>query len=888
MWFKASHKGTMVRNSDRLESQGPSGPTAGWRGTERYQVIQRIGEGGMGVVYEALDLERHQPVAVKTLQRFSPDALYRFKQEFRTLADLIHPNLVRLYDLVASDEEGVFFTMELIRGTTFIEHVLSSAHHSAGPVSSAATARPVRDALGAARSSEPPLATPGWETLKPSPADPARLRPALRQLAEGVHALHLAGKLHRDIKPSNILVTREGRVVILDFGVATEMGRAADADLAMVGTARYMAPEQATDGAPTSASDWYSVGVMLFEALVGQVPFAGSVVDVLTRKSMMDPPAPRDCAEGVPPDLDLLCTDLLRRVPSDRPSGAQVLDRLGRRSVGPTPLPPAQAIREAALVGRDTQLEALADAFEGVRQGNHVTVLVNGGAGMGKSALVRRFLDDVSDRDAGLVLRGRVYQRETVPYNVFDSLMDSLTRHLRGLVEAELEPLLADVSALGRLFPVLGGVADVSRATAPAAEPLLVRRRAFAALPTLLSGLRRRGPVVVCIEDVHWGDRDSVGLLLEALRAPILLVLTHQDGAEGSSPFLDEMRARWPARMDRRRVSVGPLDAEDARLLALSLLGSDDSGALVDAEVIAADSGGSPFLVEELVRNALSHERTGRRTPQASMGAVTLEKMVSDRLSRIDAPARRLLELVAVGGRPLPVSLVGKAAGLEDEIEDIVAQLRTRRLVRIEGRGGRDWIEISHGRIAEAILAPLPSDVIRGHHARLALILEDAPGTDAEALALHLLGSGEDLRAAEWAERAAEDASVKLAFEKAARLFKLAIRTRERADPTSATLPRLRMRLGEADAHLSSAELEGPLKEQVDELLGMEREIDLTEQAIANLRELASGGARSSVDAQRQIADLEEKLAFTRARFREAVLDLPLDAPTEETPITSR
>jgi hypothetical protein len=270
------------------------------------------------------------------------------------------------------------------------------------------------------------------------------------------------------------------------------------------------------------------------------------------------------------------------------------------------------------------------------------------------------------------------------------------------------------------------------------------------------------------------------------------------------------------------------------------------------------------------------------------MGGVTLEKMVSDRLSRIDAPAHRLLELVAVGGRPLPISLVGKAAGLEAETEDVVSQLRTRRLVRIEGRGGRDWIEISHGRIAETILAPLPSEVIRGHHAQLALILEDAPGTDAEALALHMLGSGQDLRAAEWAERAAEDASVKLAFEKAARLFKLAIRTRESIDPTSPTLPRLRMRLGEADAHLSSGELEGPLKEQVDELLRMEKEIDLTEQAIANVRKEASRGTQSSADLQRQVADLEEKLAVTRARFREAVLDLPLDAPAGETPIAPR
>src|SRR5271165_1148682 len=87
-----------------------------WQGTERYEVRRRIGTGGMGVVYEALDRERGLLVAVKTLLRFSPSALYRFKQEFRTLADVTHPNLVQLYELVVVDTDHVFFAMELVGG----------------------------------------------------------------------------------------------------------------------------------------------------------------------------------------------------------------------------------------------------------------------------------------------------------------------------------------------------------------------------------------------------------------------------------------------------------------------------------------------------------------------------------------------------------------------------------------------------------------------------------------------------------------------------------------------------------------------------------------------------------------------------------------------------
>jgi serine/threonine protein kinase/tetratricopeptide (TPR) repeat protein len=747
----------------------------------------------MGVVYEALDRETHRTVALKTLQRFDANSLYLFKQEFRALADVHHRNLVRLYELVQPEEGPLFFTMELIDGANFLDHVLGLGGGETGRItsslsSSSASAATVTRSIRS-RSEQPTLAPPPSLGDEPTRVDPDRLRPALRQLVQGLGALHAAGKLHRDIKPSNVLVTSAGRIVILDFGIAIELSRAASeaeqTRTAVVGTPAYVSPEQAAGEVPTAASDWYAVGVILYEALAGRRPFVGSSVDILTLKVTEDPPPPSTWARGIPADLEALCVDLLRQEPSERPDGAEILRRLGAIGSERPALGREVTSDEPIdlLVGRDEQVQAIRGAFERVVGGETVTVRVRGGAGMGKSTLVQRFLDDVQTSGEAEILCGRAYERESVPYKAVDSLMDSLTRLLVRIEEVE-GPVATPrhASALAKLFPVVRRVPSLAALVdASVDDAHRVRRRAFGALRELVDTLARRRPLVLYIDDVQWGDVDSVALLHEVMRPPhappALLLLTYREEEAATSPFLLEMNECWADTADVRDVCVGPLGPDDVQRLALARIGASDEAAVRTALAVAREAKGSPFLVEELVRS--NRVQTAK---DATLSLLTLAEIVGHRLGRLPEGARRVAQVVAIAGRPLPISVVEAACGEDDVSDENVELLRSERLVRVGFREGSEVIEPSHDRIRETIVEQVPADHLRAHHGGLARALEAASSVDLEALAVHLIGSGARERGAACAERAAEQAESKLAFEQAARLYRVALETHPRGD----------------------------------------------------------------------------------------------------------
>jgi eukaryotic-like serine/threonine-protein kinase len=679
----------------------------------RFELRRACGRGGEGLVYEAWDTQAQAHVALKCLNSVREREQSALQHEFRALSHVVHPNLVSMHELFCVDGAW-FFTMELLTGRDIVRHV---------------QAQPRRGRA---------------------------IREAMVQLLQGLAAIHAAGLVHRDIKPSNVLVEPRGRVVLVDFGITTARGTAQHSR--GPGTPAYMAPEQAAGQPPEPPADLYAAGAILFELLTGS-PLGNRLEAVREPALLLRAVLGRQV-------LTELCVALLAREPARRPSAAQALAVLAPRPSAARAARSAvhSGVAEAScFVARAAELASLHGARVRAERGPHM-LLVHGESGIGKSALMAQFARQLSQPT--LVFTGRCYERESTPYKVFDGLVSGLAAFLAALSPGQADALTRGLSPLlGQWLPALGRVHP--RDHGLHAEE--ARQLAFDALRELLARLAR--PVVLLVDDLQWGDRDSVALL-EALfapggRLPILLVGNYRRGEAQTNPFLQALlgpRTLEPPLCCVEQLALEPLSAADAHGLVAQL-----APAGVDANLVAS-ARGVPFM---LVEAALAPRGTPPRD---------VDQLFARRLEEVSAPARALLDALSVAGRPLPVSLALRTApGAEFEA---ALELAASRLLRFRDLAGERCLEPYHDRVRTLVCSLLPSTRVRALHLAVADAMEQLAVDDPLRRVEHLRAAGELTRAAQVAVRAAELAWAQLAWSRAADLLAFALELHEREHPT--------------------------------------------------------------------------------------------------------
>ena len=306
---------------------------------DRYRLIEQIGSGGMAVLYKAQDLELGRAVAVKVLRPSlvgDPEFLIRFKREAQAAANLSHPNIVTVHDVGQDGPTTHYIVMEYVPGQNLKQLIRAQG------------AFEVDAALA-----------------------------IIIEVCKGVGYAHRAGLVHCDIKPQNILITPDNRIKVADFGIARALTatQAEEAEDVVWGSPHYFSPEQAAGESPTPASDVYSIGVVMYELLTGQLPFTGADYHELALAHLKDePPSIMDINPALPQELDRIIRKVLSKEPSTR---YRTADQLGRilqkyRDLGqqPTasfvvtpstaqspPAPPPRARSEAAPPGLPRESE---------------------------------------------------------------------------------------------------------------------------------------------------------------------------------------------------------------------------------------------------------------------------------------------------------------------------------------------------------------------------------------------------------------------------------------------------------------------------------------------------------------------------------------------------
>lgn len=702
-----------------------------------------IGQGGMGRVYNAVDLRSAAHVAVKIIHRADSWSVYRFIEEFTWLSTLNHPNVVKLYDTF-SEGDLRYFSMEVVEG------------------------KPIRQ----------------WFSAETSPTRWEQLRHVLSQAALAVAFLHDHEVLHRDIKNSNLMITGRGRAVLLDLGLASRVrdDRAPSRPLEnqpLVGTLHYLSPEALHGREPTFASDWYSFGVMMYETLTGNFPPVRidmqAPIDSGDRFSLDHTSSSEHLAE-CPEDLATLCLDMLRTDPTERPRAAEIIRRLGSDVGQPIPF----AVSDSDFVGRESGWDFLCNGLRQAEAGSAVVRLIRGESGMGKTTLLNRWIKRELTSPDLLRINIRCHSQDHTPLRALNLIVQELVTNLSqhpvelwsDLARGGGEEIVYTFPQMERLRNPNGWPTQTK--TADSMEGVARRAAGLHALLSWLKGLSARMPVIITIDDAQWADHESGRILSHLLRASSelsgLIVLVDQ-GAEVDSPFLRGLLEQDNFTLTPENIyAIPPLTRQQCEQL-LSVWSARLKIQLTPevADDILKRSGGSPFLLQELLRSYVNYIVRHRLSDETWLsGSRKNSGVLHNRFSMLPPITEKVLQFLAVSPQPLGIHQLQTASRIMPG--QLMAELN-----HLSGQGWIRWngttldseLEISHERFREVVLQAMMEDRLQRRHYRLARMLSSEVPPPWRRIAHHYSEARQNREAAACYMEGARAAAKRLSFAEA-------------------------------------------------------------------------------------------------------------------------
>jgi serine/threonine protein kinase/signal transduction histidine kinase len=742
---------------------------------ERYHITGQLGEGGMSVVFKAIDRVANQNVVLKLMKEgvtssHSEDVI-RFKREIEIVTKFNHPNIVKVYRS-GEFENKPYIVMELLTG----DHLGNLLHNG--------------------------IQLNCWEIVT-----------IIKQITETLIYVHSNGVIHRDLKPTNIMVAKEDgpiRVKLLDFGIAFIMEFGAIKEKReILGTFGYMSPEATgiLDYRMDERSDLYSLGVIFYHLLTSQLPFTGDHIhQIIHRQVALIPPSPRKINKEIPPVLEAIVLKLLQKDPDLRYQSARGLwADLERYQNGESQFEIGsqdQKIKltyQTRLVGRDTEFASIKELIAKAKSGHGSICLVKGEAGIGKSRLIEEIRNFVYEMDE-LFISGRClnYQNKT-PYQPFKDAVDDY------LGKLEKEDETAKSAGINRLKNRWLDFGEIIIKLNPrlkkyigipnklvALEAERENKRFLMALADFFGNLASPGKIcVLFLDDLQWADEGSFNLLQELLprigSSNLLILGAYRDNEIHPEHGLERLkREATETGAALSEIKLDPLDPERLNKLIAYLLGEKAEKLRNLTSYVLDKSGGNPFftinLIRELVENKAISWKEGywkedwevlRRMPVSS----TMLNIILRRIENLTPEQNSLLSKGAVIGREFEIGLLYQLTDLSPAtVVTLIDQFIANQL--LERSLSRGKVLFVHDRVRDAFYHRLTDTQRQEIHLKIAATIEKTSDNLDEVvfnLAHHYAEGGDREKTLQFMLPAADKARKSFANEEAIKYYKTVI-----------------------------------------------------------------------------------------------------------------